>query len=513
MKQTYEIGIDPRHGEEVGSGLEITTPDGVEEACRAAASATEWAKQLLPTHRADLLRACADELERIGDSIIRIAELETALGDPRLRGELGRTTGQMRFLARVVEDGSYLDVIIDSPDDGPDLRRSNRPIGPVAVFAASNFPLAFSVAGGDTVAAIAVGCPVVVKSHPAHPGTSRLVADAVSRALSACGAPAGMFAMVSGIDAGRQLVLDRRIQAVAFTGSAAAGMSLSRLAARRDLPIPVFAEMGSTNPVVVTPEASEAYRAEIVNGLAESFTLGMGQFCTKPGLIFLPAADVGRFMSDTADKLGSAGPLLSRTIWDNWNDRTESWAQHAGVEPSDSAATGTSAEDGTWATPRLLATTAAAIIEFAELREECFGPTALVVGYNSQHELLEAVAQLGGSLTGTLWSIGAKDTSAQRLSERLQDTCGRVVHNGWPTGLTVTWAMHHGGPFPATSSPAHTSVGAASIERFIRPVCLQDAPTWLLPPEVQDSNPLQIPRRVNGRYELPQLKVDRGENQ
>ncbi len=494
----HEVGTDPRTGELVPPGLPVTSARQIDALCAAAAAAAPWLAGRSPAERGTLLRACAEEIEADGDEIVRTADQESAMGEQKLRGELARTTGQLRFLAEVVEEGSYLEVTIDHPDGGVDLRRCQHPIGPVAVFAASNFPLAFSVAGGDTAAALAVGCPVVVKSHPAHPNTSRIVADALGRALSSVGAPDGVLGVVSGREAGRSLVMDERVRAVAFTGSTPGGLALADLVRGRDRPIPVFAEMGSTNPVVVTAVALEARVDDIVEGFATSFQLGAGQFCTKPGLLFVPADAASDVLGRIQQHLQAAAPLLSEGIESAWRERSRRWAELTGGEQAES-----DTPRGFWADPQLFATTATELVGSDLLREECFGPTALVVGYAGEDDLVQALDAVGGTLTGTLWSTGAADRSLfPTVLPVLQNNSGRIVHNGWPTGVAVGWAMHHGGPFPSTTSPEHTSVGAASVKRFLRPSAVQNAPEGFLEPPVRDDNPWRLPRRIDGCLEL-----------
>ena len=494
----HEIGTDPRTGQLLPPGLPVTTTSQLETVCAAAAAASPWLAEQSPAERGVLLRAGADAIDADGDEIVRAADEESAMGAQKLRGELARTTGQLRFLADVVEEGSYLEVTIDHTAGGADLRRCERPIGPVAVFSASNFPLAFSLAGGDTAAALAVGCPVIVKSHPTHPNTSRIVAQALRRALASLDAPDGVLGVVSGWDAGRSLVMDDRVRAVAFTGSTQGGLAIAELVRGRDRPIPVFAEMGSTNPVVVTSAALEAHADDIIEGFAASFQLGVGQFCTKPGLLFVPAGAVTDVLTRTQQHFHEPAPLLSEGISDAWRERSRRWATLTGGEQLEP-----DARPGFWATPQLFATTATDLATSEVLREECFGPTALVVGYEAEEDLVSALEAVGGSLTGTLWSGGAETKGlATAALAALQQSSGRIVHNGWPTGVAVSWAMQHGGPFPSTTSPEHTSVGAASIKRFLRPLAVQNAPHGFLPPPLRDDNPWRLPRRIDGRLEL-----------
>lgn len=497
--------VDVRRDVDLEPAVAQATAGEVSAACAAAADAAPVLAGLAPGERAALLRAIADAVEADRDAIEAQADTETGLGAPRVHGELDRTTGQLRFLAAVVEDGGYLDAVVDRPSQGPSVRRVNRPRGPVAVFAASNFPLAFSVAGTDTAAALAVGCPAVVKAHPAHPLTSERTARAVVRGIAAVGAPAGAFSLLHGFEAGEWLVGDSRITAVGFTGSLSGGTGLAALAARRQVPIPVFAEMGSLNPVVVTAEALAARADEVLDGFVASFTLGTGQFCTKPGLLFVPEEGSAAVLDGLRSRLAAApaGVLLSARIRDAWAERLASWARE-GLPVREVVGPRDAGPEGVRATPRLYETTAAELRDASALAEEAFGPSAVVVRYSSLDELLAALAVVGGTLTGTVQAAGAGDAMAAPVLEQLRRQAGRCIWNGWPTGVAVTWAMHHGGPFPATTDPAHTSVGAAALDRFVVPVCHQGLPDDLLPPELQDANPLAIPRREDGRMVLPE---------
>lgn len=450
-----------------------------------------------PTQRAELVRAVAIAIEAAGEEIIARADRETALGRSRLEGELARTTGQLRFLADVVNEGAYLDAVIDRPNGGSDLRRWNIPLGPVAVFAASNFPLAFSVAGGDTAAALAVGCPVVVKAHPSHPGTSELTARAVAAGLKDAGAPAGVFSMLHGFAAGGQLVMDERIAAVSFTGSVAGGLALADLVRGRETPIPVFAEMGSVNPVVVTAGALQDRFDDIVAGFVGSFTMGVGQFCTKPGVVFVPDADRDRVGEALLGALnGREGqPMLNNRIRSAWSDRLAEWGTTAGVSAT---VDGTSVDGTHAASPHVLSVSAARFSASPALHEECFGPAALVAGYRTPQELAEALGHLRGNLTGSVHANIDELDGLRPIVDQLTRQVGRLVWNGWPTGVAVGWAMHHGGPYPASTDASVTSVGAGAVRRFVRPIAFQDAPPELLPDALQDANPLAIPRREEG---------------
>lgn len=468
----------------------------VDTAATAAARAFEAMRVATDATRAGWLTAVADRLEGAVDALVALAEEETALGDVRLRGEVARTTGQLRLFAGVVAEGSYLEATIDhgAPDatpPRPDLRRMLRPLGPVAVFAASNFPFAFSVAGGDTASALAVGCPVVVKAHPGHPRTSARTAELVADALARAGAPRGAFTLVDGFDAGLALVDHPAIAAVAFTGSLRGGRALYDRAAARPDPIPFFGELGSVNPVVVTADADAARGADLAAGLAGSFQLGAGQFCTKPGVVFVP--DGSALEAALPALVGADAPrMLTPTIADGFASGAERVRSVPGVELVAGGGEGS---------PLVAAADVATLRSHAdELLAEVFGPFTLLVRYGSRTELAEALDRLEGSLTATLHA--APGEPVDDVLPRLEAIAGRVLFAGWPTGVAVTWSQHHGGPWPATTSQ-HTSVGATAVRRFLRPIVYQDAPDDVLPPALRESNPLGIPRRVDGILAIP----------
>jgi NADP-dependent aldehyde dehydrogenase len=448
--------------------------------------------------RARLMLAIADELHADGDAIVELADRETALGLPRLRGELARTVHQLRLFADVLSEGGYLEVTIDhadpdaAPAPRPDLRRMLVPVGPVAVYAASNFPLAFSVAGGDTTSALAAGCPVVVKVHSGHPHTSLRCGAAVRQGATVAGLPEDVLQLVQGRSAGVALVRHDDIQAVGFTGSVEGGRALYDIAVSRPRPIPFYGELGSINPFVVTPAAAAERAEEIGRGLAGSFTLGLGQFCTKPGLAFVPDGEDGERLIQAL--VGAAAPvpggrMLTPAIRDSFHAGADERAAQPGVRTV-LAAKGESK-------PRVLLTRAPTMPDM--LLDECFGPLVVVVEYNGSAQLSAALNRVPGSLTATI-HCGQKDEIVATVVRQLIDKVGRMVFNGYPTGVAVTWAMHHGGPYPSSTFPHHTSVGATAIRRFLRPVAYQDAPEAQLPLELREDNPLRLPRRVNGRY-------------
>jgi NADP-dependent aldehyde dehydrogenase len=484
--------------------LELTSlTSAATKAAKAAAAASD-------AERAAWLHAVADALDANVTELVAIADSETRLGTARLTGEVARTTGQLRLFATVITEGSYLEAVIDHADSSatppkPDLRRLLKPIGPVAVFSASNFPFAFSVAGGDTASALAVGCSVIVKAHSGHPRLSERTAEIVAGALAAAGAPEGLFALVSGRGAGTALVQDPAIKAVGFTGSIPGGRALFDLAVSRPDPIPFYGELGSLNPVVITAKALQDRAGELAAGLAASFTLGAGQFCTKPGLVFIPAGTDFPALLAEAAKDKTAAPMLTGRISDAYPDglRAVAALRTAAGQPAVGVVSGSVDQDATLngAAPVIFATTAATVLASPEdLLEECFGPTTLLIEYSGAGELSEALALVPGSLTATVHSQPGEDVTA--LVEQLSGVAGRVLFDGWPTGVAVNWAQQHGGPYPATTS-LFTSVGATAVRRFQRPVAYQDAPEAVLHPALHEANPLGIPRRVDGVLVLP----------
>ncbi|WP_326559776.1 aldehyde dehydrogenase (NADP(+)) [Micromonospora sp. NBC_01796] len=500
----FDQGMDPQTGTAVGAPVAHTSAQRVDRVARAAAAAAPVLAGLLPGERAGLLRAVGAALEGARDELVELADRETGLGPVRLGGELTRTTVQLEFFAAALEEGSLLEAVVDPADPAalpaprPDLRRILVPLGPVAVFAASNFPFAFSVAGGDTASALAAGCPVVVKAHPGHPGLSVLSGRIVADALTAAGAPPGSFAVVHGIEAGRALVTHPAIRAVGFTGSEAGGRALFDLANARPDPIPFYGELGSLNPTVLTPAAIAARSAELAAGFVASFTMGAGQFCTKPGLLFLPAGHGLEPALLDALRAATIGPLLNNRIRDGY---TAVAATLAGVPGVRDLAPVDDAERAGYRVPaRLLAVSVTDLLARPDdLLAECFGPAALLVEYADHAELLAALAVLPGSLTASLHAeLPDDDVLARHLVEVFTARAGRIIWNGWPTGVAVTWAMQHGGPWPATTASIHTSVGQTAARRFLRPVAYQGLPQELLPVALRDGNPLGIVRRTDG---------------
>ena len=470
------------------------------EAAAAAAAAAPLVAATSREERAGWLEAVADALDAAAHELVPVAMAESHLPEVRLRGEVGRTSGQLRLFAAVLRDAGYLEVIIDhaKPEAArPDLRRLLIPTGPVAVYSASNFPFAFSVAGGDTASALAAGCPVVVKAHPGHQELSRLTAAVVAAALTDAGAPAGTFALVEGMEAGIALIKDPAITSGAFTGSLSGGRALFDLASARPTPIPFYAELGSINPVVVTSAAIAEDGQALAAGLVGSFTLGAGQFCTKPGVVFVPSGAGFESLVVAGMDAAKSAPLLNDRIAAGFGQGIGLLAEHPEIEL---IAGSRSAADAEAPAPLVLATTASSVITDPEaLLAECFGPVTVLVRYDSDAELQAALAVLEGSLTGTIHAASGEDVSD--LVAALAPRVGRLLFGGWPTGVAVTWSQHHGGPWPATTS-VHTSVGATAIRRFLRPLTFQDAPESVLPLELQEANPLGVPRRVDGILEV-----------
>jgi NADP-dependent aldehyde dehydrogenase len=478
-----------------------TTTQEYEAALTAAKAAAPALAAMPPARRAALLRAVATALRTHRDELVEVADADSSLGTARLTGEVERTAVQLEMFAGAVEEGSWLEAIIDPADQDappvprPDLRRMLVPLGPVAVFGASNFPFAFGLAGGDTASALAAGCPVVAKAHPAQPHLSGPYARVVSDALRAAGAPEGTFAVIYGTDNGRALVADPRITAVGFTGSTSGGRALADIAAARPTPVPFYGELGSLNPVFVTPEAARVRGKDIARQFLGSVSMGAGQFCTKPGLLIVPA---GSDLEEVVAAEAATTPvrLLHPGIATAFREQAAELAGHAGVR-----ALVAPAQDGTdplAVRPVVLATTAAGLAAHAErLLVECFGPFSLVVTYSDPGEMATTARLFEGNLTATVQGEEDGDPEAESLLAELLPSTGRLIWNGWPTGVAVTWAQHHGGPYPATTT-IHTSVGVTAMRRFLRPVAYQSVPDRLLPPALRDRNELGIPRRVNG---------------
>lgn len=457
--------------------------------------------------RAAFLDAVAAALEADADVIIALANDETGLGEARLGGELKRTCFQFRFFADVVRDGGFLEASIDHPYDSPmgplpDLRRQLEPLGVIGVFGASNFPLAFSVPGGDTASALASGCSVVVKAHPAHPRTSFATFSAMNRAAREQGAPVGTIGLIFGLEAGIALVEDDHVAAVGFTGSYGAGRALFDRAQARAVPIPFYGELGSVNPLVVTGAAAAQRALTLGAGVVSSVTLGSGQFCTKPGLIFVPeGADGDALVAAAVEALdqGAGATMLSQGIVERFEEGISSLADVEGLTEI-ARSRRSSADAGSFAT--LFACDVDTLgAQHESLMSEYFGATAIIVRYQTVEQLLVAIDSLEAALTFTVHTVD-DDEDAPALLAAGKKKAGRVIVNGFPTGVGVSWSMHHGGPHPAATSSLHTSVGATAIRRWLRPVSYQGVPGEWLPVSLRDENPLAIPQRVDGQLRV-----------
>ncbi len=500
--------VDPTTGANLGPAFADADASVVASACDAARHAEDAFAAVDGAGRARFLRAIAKEIEALGDRLLDRCARETALPLARLTTERGRTMFQLETFARVAEEGSWVDARIDradasrKPQPKPDLRAMLVPIGPVAVFGASNFPLAYSVAGGDTASALAAGCPVVVKAHPMHPGTSELVAEAVVRAARSTCMPSGVFSMVHGRshEVGRALVEHPAIAAVGFTGSKQGGASLFRIAAARERPIPVFAEMGSVNPVFVLPAALAARGAQVGQAVAASALLACGQFCTSPGLVAFVDSDGAESLVtavESAIAASAPGTMVHADIRSGFERAVEELERHGGMRLL-ATGRGDGANAATAGRARAYVADAADVLRSNRLREEVYGPAFLLVRCRDLAEMLELARSMDGHLTATVHADAADHAAHAALLPCLQKRVGRIVHNGVPTGVEVCAAMQHGGPWPASSDSRFTAVGARAILRWARSVAFQDAPASALPTALRDGNPLGIWRTVDG---------------
>lgn len=483
------------------------TAEEVDRAVVQAADAFKTTRLYSAERLATFLDAAADEIEKLGAVLFDTADAETGLGRPRLEGERGRTTGQLCLFGKLLREGSYVEAIIDSalpdrkPAPRPSIRRMLIPLGPVGVFGASNFPLAFSVAGGDTASAFAAGCPVIVKAHPGHPGTSELAARAIQAAIERCGFPQGFFSMLQGntVDVGQALVAHPQLEAVGFTGSLGGGRALFDAAARRPRPIPVFAEMGSVNPMVITPNALKVRGDAIAEGLVTSVTLGSGQFCTNPGLVFvIDNAESQALITRVGELMDERQPavLLNQAVQDNLSRAVAETMARASVAERTRV---DKVDAGGYCYPNtVLQTTSQAFMSDATLQKEHFGPVTLFVVCPTFDAMRQAIDAVEGNLTATIHAEGDDLAMAGELFSLLREKAGRLIWNGYPTGVEVVYSMQHGGPYPATTAPQTTSVGLTAIKRFMRPVAFQNMPDALLPDALKNANPLNIWRIIDG---------------
>ncbi|UZX01219.1 aldehyde dehydrogenase (NADP(+)) [Arthrobacter sp. CDRTa11] len=513
------FGFNPATNEQLQPAYSLITEDQLTTATSAAAAAYPSFSTLDPETHAAFLDAIAFNIEAIGEELVIRAGQETGLPAARLQGERARTTGQLRLFANVVRQGDFRGVRIDPalPDRTPlpraDIRQRQIPLGPVAVFGASNFPLAFSTAGGDTASALAAGCPVVFKAHNAHPGTGELVGQAVAKAVRDFGLHPGVFSLVygPGSSIGQALVADPAIKAVGFTGSQAAGISLMRTAAARPEPIPVYAEMSSLNPVFVFDGALNG-SAEDIDSLAAAYVTAVtgssGQLCTSPGLLFAPAGELGDRLAAAVGRAASAcagQTMLTEGIAGSWNAGAEALGAADGVTVVGQGTTGPTENAPA---PTIFGTQVRDFVTNEVLHQEIFGAASLVIRYSNTEDLLDAINRLEGQLTATLQLTAADYPTAAPLIPALEQKVGRIIVNGWPTGVEVGHAMVHGGPFPATSDSRTTSVGTLAINRFLRPVAYQNLPPELLPAPLQDQNPWHLNRRIDGTVVAADAEVN-----
>ena len=495
---------NPVTQEKLPEYFSIATYEEVNQACSEAYEAHKIYRNTSGKEKAVFLRAIAEEIENLGDTLVNRAMSETGLPQGRIVGERGRTCNQLRLFADLVEEGSWVNASIDEalPEREPlprvDIRKMLISIGPVAVFTASNFPLAFSTAGGDTASAFAAGCPVIVKSHPLHAGTNALVAEAVARAVEKCGLPHGIFSSLNGeIETGQHLVRHPLVKAVGFTGSYTAGRALFDLANNRAEPIPVYAEMGSNNPIFILKEKLKIDSQPMAETIANSVNLGAGQFCTNPGILVLEQGETAQtFLKDLAKAFENlpSDTMLGEGIHFKYQHQKGVFSNSNGVSMLFDSIT------EPWkAAPALAMVSASEFLNNRQLQEEVFGPFTIAVLCKDREEMLQVAQMLNGQLTATLMGTDIDFEESKDLAEILMQKAGRLIFNGVPTGVEVCPAMHHGGPFPSTSNSLFTSVGTDAIKRFARPIAFQNMPDTLLPAELQKSNPLGICRTVNGK--------------
>lgn len=499
--------VNPTTGETLEVSFNHATAGEIEKACSAAAEAFKTYRAISAKNRAAFLRKISENIAALGDELLQRTMDETGYPEARVMGERGRTMGQLNLFADLIEQGVYLDARIDKaqpnrePLPKPDVRSMKVPLGPVVVFGASNFPLAFSTAGGDTASALAAGCPVIVKAHSAHPGCSELVASAITKAVEECGLPSGVFSMLfAKRDGGQALVCHPEVKAVGFTGSKFAGTTLCKLAAERPEPIPVYAEMGSSNPVFVLPKALETRSKEIAEGLTGSVTLGAGQFCTNPGMTIVLDSEVSKaFVEETAGMLKAcpAGTTVQAPVKDGYDSEVEAKIKTAGVEVLGRSEASTD-NPATAVQPMLLSTSSSTYRANEQLSAEVFGPTTLAITCSDKEDMYQLASELEGHLTASIFGEEEDFTEHCELISILKEKAGRVIINQYPTGVEVCPSMVHGGPFPSSSDTRTTSVGTMAIDRFIRPVSMQNFAQSLLPDELKDSNPLGIWRTVDG---------------
>ena len=496
--------VNPAKNASIDVNYAMASEEEVDEACRLASDAAFEMAQFSGNRKAEFLNELADGVDGIVEDLVSVMIAETGLPEPRVRAETGRTSGQLRMFARLVEAGHWVDARIDraqpdrKPLPKPDLRAMLRPIGPVAVFCASNFPLAFSVAGGDSASAWAAGCPVIVKAHHAHPGTALLVGNVVVATMRKCNWPEGAFSLLfgEGRTVGQSLVTNKKIKAVGFTGSRSGGRALFDLANAREEPIPVFAEMSSVNPVFVLPGMRPEDIDSFSTGLAGSATLGVGQFCTNPGIVFHPAGEFGeQLKTGYVEKMKKmdAGVMLHQGICDSYNQGIQKLTSCEGVTVEYRFSDSVEGE-GSKAGPCVLSTSVNEFLGDSGMMDEVFGPSTLLVAYDDLTQLIRVVSTMEGQLTASVFGVEADLKNDQGLVDHLEMVAGRILFNQFPTGVEVCESMVHGGPYPATTDGRSTSVGTGAILRFARPVCYQGFPDEWLPEELKEGNPLGLER-------------------
>src|SRR5690554_1522019 len=499
--------VNPSTGQKMEPAFVEAASQEIDSAIRQASAAFQIYRTRSGKERAAFLETIASEILSLGEDLITRCKEETGLPEARLIGERGRTVNQLKLFAELLREGSWVEARIDTADPNrqplprQDIRSMLKAIGPVAVFGASNFPFAFSVAGGDTASALAAGCTVVVKGHPAHPGTSEMVGLAIQRAVVQCDLPEGTFSMLNGtsVEVGLRMVQHPLIKAVGFTGSFQGGKSLFDAAARRSEPIPVFAEMGSSNPVFILPGALAQRKEALAQGLSASVTLGVGQFCTNPGLVFIQTSEESEsFNNLLAGNIGasSGGVMLTSSISKNYNSGIQKALSVQGVEV---LAQGEANDSSSHGKAYLMKATVQSFLEEPALQEEVFGPSTLLVTGQDRDELIEAAQNLHGHLTVSIHSTEEDLEESKELIRILEQKAGRLIINDYPTGVEVCHAMVHGGPYPSTTDSRSTSVGTAAINRFVRPISYQGFSSGLLPDELKDGNPLRIWRLVDGK--------------
>lgn len=508
--------FNPQMNEYLAEEFTYASRKELDQALSLASSAFEVFGIMPAEKRAVFLDAIAEEIMNEGDMLIKRCSMETGLPEARIMGERARTCGQLNLFASLIRDGWYVDARIDtaqpqrSPVPKPDIRRMLIALGPVAVFGSSNFPLAFSTAGGDTASALAAGCPVIVKAHSSHPGTNEIISSAIIRAAQKTGMPEGVFSSVYlSHENVMDLVKHPSIKAVGFTGSRKVGMMLYHAAAQREEPIPVYAEMSAVNPVIILENALKEKSQQIASGLVDSVTLGVGQFCTNPGIVFLKdGSATEKFLEQVTDNISKANPatMLNQNICKSYAEGISAMQKEKTVRILGTASREASSEKNE-ALPIAFAVSAKDFLASPDLSQEIFGPASLMVTYSKSEELHQILRSMEGQLTATIHAGDTDKKELEPIINIITQKAGRIIFGGFPTGVEVCHSMQHGGPFPSTTDGRSTSVGTASIYRFLRPVAYQNFPDNLLPEALQNANPLNISRLVNGEWSVKQISA------